>query len=495
MRLLLACVVATLSGFIALSYEILWVRVYTFATESPPEAFGLLLAAYLIGLAVGALAAGQYCRRATSGHLRQLQVAGGVFVLANLLALLVIPGTARLVSTLGLGQNWFGISPHSTLPLFALAAAGLGVGFPLLSHFAIPADQHAGSRLSYLYVGNIIGSTLGSLATGLWLLDVMSLPHLNAALAIAGSLLGLALIFAASTTTRARVLTVTAGVVVTGLISWLSPFLHDSLYERLMYKRDFAPGLRFAKTIEGRSGVVNLTWDGVVYGGGSYDGQTNISPMPQLDQNRVLRAYLVPAFHPHPEEILMIGLGAGSWLQVLANLDEVKHITVVEINPGYVEIQRHIPCLASALSNPKVEIIIDDGRRYLGRTTKKFDLIIQNTIVYWRAHAANLLSREYFALSRKHLKPEGMLYFNSTYSAAAQKTGASTFPYAMRYQNMILGSEHPSASTPRASSASSTPGPSTDIECCPLKRRRRNSISCGNGSGAKSRRGRLANPS
>ena len=55
MRLQVAVLVATLSGTIALSYEILWVRIYGFATEGEPEAFGILLCAYLAALAAGSL--------------------------------------------------------------------------------------------------------------------------------------------------------------------------------------------------------------------------------------------------------------------------------------------------------------------------------------------------------------------------------------------------------------------------------------------------------
>jgi len=62
-KLLIALVVATASGFIALSYEILWIRVYGFATEGAPESFGFLLSAYLTGLALGALFARGYCQR------------------------------------------------------------------------------------------------------------------------------------------------------------------------------------------------------------------------------------------------------------------------------------------------------------------------------------------------------------------------------------------------------------------------------------------------
>ena len=50
-----AALLAGLSGFVALSHEILWFRVYAFLTWSRASTFGLLLGAYLAGLAGGAL--------------------------------------------------------------------------------------------------------------------------------------------------------------------------------------------------------------------------------------------------------------------------------------------------------------------------------------------------------------------------------------------------------------------------------------------------------
>ena len=226
-------------------------------------------------------------------------------------------------------------------------------------------------------------------------------------------------------------------------IFWSSPTLYDSLYEKLLYRGSYDAGRRFAHTVENRSGVVNMTESGTVYGGGSYDGQMNISPLPREDENRVIRAYTVPAFHPAPREILMIGLGSGSWLEVLSNLDDVDSITVIEINEGYVEMMRRTPLVAPAVTHPKVQIIIDDGRRYLNRTAQTFDVIIQNTIVYWRAHASTLLSQEYLELSRTRLKPGGVIYLNSTQSTAAQKTVATVFPHAVRFQNMMIGGVDP----------------------------------------------------
>ncbi len=116
---------------------------------------------------------------------------------------------------------------------------------------------------------------------------------------------------------------------------------------------------------------------------------------------------------------------------------------MIEINPGYVHMMREQPVVASAVEHPKVEIIIDDGRRYLNREDRSFDVIIQNTIVYWRSHATQLLSREYLELSRRHLKPGGVLYYNTTSNRAAQKTGAAVFPHVWRFQNMLIGNDSP----------------------------------------------------
>ena len=435
MKLRIAIVVATVSGFIALSYEIIWIRVFTFSTEGTPESFGFLLSAYLTGLALGALFARAYCEPTDEQkRFDQLFFVGVFFLIANVTAFVIVPFAAQLVSA-------FERDPERMLPFFALAAAGLGTGFPLLSHYAIPPDKNAGARLSYLYVGNILGSTLGSLATGLWLLDVLTLRELTLGLVLAGGAVSTLLMATATATTLTRAAIGGGYALLAVMVIWSSPTLYEGLYEKLLYQDDYFTGRRFLHTIENRSGVVNMSESGTVYGGGSYDGQMNVSPLPDLDDNRVIRAYTIPAFHPAPREILMIG--SGSWLEVLSNLDEVESITVVEINAGYVEIMRRTPLVASAVNHPKVQINIDDGRRYLNRTTRKFDLIIQNTIVYWRAHASTLLSQEYLELSGQHLKPGGVIYLNSTQSTAAQKTVATVFSNAVRFQNMMIAGFDP----------------------------------------------------
>src|SRR6202030_4751858 len=88
-----------------------------------------------------------------------------------------------------------------------------------------------------------------------------------------------------------------------------------------------------------------------------------------------------------------IGLSSGSWAQVLANHPGLQSLEIVEINPGYLQLIVQYPMVASILRNPKVNINIDDGRRWLlAHPDARYDAIVVNITFYWRAHVSNLLS-------------------------------------------------------------------------------------------------------
>ena len=202
------------------------------------------------------------------------------------------------------------------------------------------------------------------------------------------------------------------------------------------------PGTGIVTLVENRSGVITVDQDATIFGNGVFDGWVTTSI--QEEPVTVVRPFSISYIHPNPKEILSIGMSGGAWTQILANHPQVEKVVVIEINPGYLEIVRKYPSVSPILTNPKVEIIIDDGRRWITNNRgRKFDMIVMDTIHHWCGHATNLLSTDFFDIARQALKPGGILYFNSTYSRASQHTGAVHFPYAFRFGPFVAVSDSP----------------------------------------------------
>lgn len=433
MKLRLALVVAALSGFIALSYEILWYRVLSVMTEGTAATFGILLAAYLFGLAIGSRVSAVFCR-GDGGDPRVLRVLALFVAIANVVAASVVPvfGWSAKFTDFRIG-----------VAVVALGAAFLGAVLPLVSHFGIEPDERAGSRLSYVYLANILGSAAGSLLTGFVLMDRLPIASIARLLVLSGFALAAALVVTSGA--RARTLAASGAALAACAIAALvvTPRLYDRLYERLVYKHEYDGSQRFAQVIENKSGVIMVATDGTVYGGGAYDGVLNIR-LQDNDRNGIVRAYIVGALHPAPREVLMVGLSGGAWAQVVAHLPGVERMTIIEINPGYVDVVRASPIVASILDDPKIHLVFDDGRRWLQRNPdRRFDFIVMNTTMHWRAHATNILSTEFLEIARRHLLPGGILYFNSTNSYDVQLTAAKTFPHFKRVANFVAVSDAP----------------------------------------------------
>ncbi len=427
-----AVITAGIAGFVSLGYEIVWYRLFSFTTAGLAKSFAFLLGAYLFGIATGSQVSNRICKKFVDPQ-KFTRFLVGTVLGANLLGFLVGPILFSLV--VRVSYLW-------TLVPIALAAACLGAVFPLLCHISISPDERAGARMSYLYLSNIIGSAAGSYLTGFVLMDIFPLRYVSVLLTLIGLGLGIVLLLKAKLERRIFVVAALAVLVAALLVAQASAPLFRGMYEKLLFKKDYIPGMQFAAVVENRSGVVAVTPNGTVFGGGIYDGRFNVSLV--NDTNGIERPFALSYFHPNPKEVLMIGLSSGSWAQVIANHPQVEHLTIVEINPGYLRLIRRHPDVASLLQNPKVHIDIDDGRRWLIRNPgRKFDAIVMNTSYHWRSNASNILSAEFLRLIRKHLNPGGVHFYNTTDSKEVLLTGATVFPFGMRLANFMIVSDSP----------------------------------------------------
>src|SRR5262249_26509720 len=159
-------------------------------------------------------------------------------------------------------------------------------------------------------------------------------------IALAASLAGLTASSAAS-----RWGSAVGGLAAALLLIAVSAPAFDGTYEALTYKSGLAPGEGVTHTVETKRGIANGTRKGEVFGGGIYDGIIATDLLD--DENLLIRPISLSLFHRDPERVLLVGLGTGAWAQILVNNPAVKHLTAIEINPGYLDIIRRYPAVAS----------------------------------------------------------------------------------------------------------------------------------------------------
>ena len=82
--------------------------------------------------------------------------------------------------------------------------------------------------------------------------------------------------------------------------------------------------------------------------------------------------------HPNPKRALVIGGGDGGTARELLRHDSLEEVVMVEIDDKVIEASKmHLPTIASALEHPKLNLIVEDGIKYVNDAAdESFDLVI-----------------------------------------------------------------------------------------------------------------------
>lgn len=121
--------------------------------------------------------------------------------------------------------------------------------------------------------------------------------------------------------------------------------------------------------------------------------------------------------HPSPKKVLVIGGGdCGVIRELIKHVEDetVEEITMVEIDDEVIQLSaKYLPQMAKYHNHPKLNLIIDDGFKFLKTTTKKFEVIITDSSDP-DGPATEFFQVNYFKLLLNCLESNGIVIMQSS---------------------------------------------------------------------------------
>jgi spermidine synthase len=395
-----------LSGAVSFAYEVLWTRLLGHLLGGSLDAFATMLASFLLGIALGSAVA---ARLATS---RERAALG--FGLAQLGIACIGYAAFALADRLPELSRRLGAGPEDPLASAGVAIATLlpitlciGATFPFAVRLLARSPEQASRATARVYAWNTVGAIAGALGAGFELLPRLGFEG-TVTVCVAASLVLAAVTALASRPRRGLVAAVAAAAgVVLAVLPARAPWA-------LLKSSPFStspPRAPVFHSAVGRSCTVLLLDQGDLlrlYSNGLPEAvieRIGFQPLPEIAR---LMGMLPVFLRPEARELLLIGLGGGTVLELIPS--SIRSIDVIELEPEVLRANQKVAALRAhdPLADPRVRVHIGDARGVLQLTDKRYDAIVSQPSHPWTAGASHLYTREFFAIVRSHLKPDGV---------------------------------------------------------------------------------------
>lgn len=393
-------VLAAVTGFGTLGLQVLYNRLFALILHNSTYSFGTIVVAFLLALALAALAVS---RVRDPARLIGPALLWGASAIPAGVALLVV---VTRMNYLDAGAGFLGYMALALgLVLMTIVPPVFLLGLVLPALWSTVRDQpgHVVGRLTAV---NTISATLGVLTTVLLIMPLAgtwpSFALFTALFLIAGWLHA-----GRHAPPRARLAYGAATLAALGLALFVgqipSQFVDRARRAGIeyLYQRD---------TPYGQVDVVQDTASGNLvlrqnryYRLGATEDQAAAFELRQ--------GALPLLLHPAPRQVCYLGLATGITASAALHDPAVEHLTVVELIPEVVVAARLFEDYTGALlDSPRSRIVVNDARHFLYAAPERFDLIVSDLFVPWHSQTGYLYTAEHYRLSAARLADGGVFF-------------------------------------------------------------------------------------
>jgi spermidine synthase len=452
---------AALVGFSFLGMEIVWYRMLGPMLGGSSFTFGLILAVALAGIGLGGYV---YSRRRQELPATLAMLATTVALEAAFAALplalgddvALLAGMLRPLANIGFGALVLGWTAVAAIVVFPTALVS-GYQFPVLVALLGRGRQNVAAQIGMTYAFNTAGSIVGALAVGFLLLPAIGLVATFRVLIAALLVLAFGIVvlelwrhrrFGPKRTLAAALTLLVALVWVRApgptAVSRHAPIGAGRVFLGKVDKNDLRQWMTVVRAgllweqdgVESSVGVMNALGIAFLVNGKS-DGAVITDRGTQG-----LLGVLPSLLHPAPKRAFVLGLGTGMSAGWLSSVPGMERVDVAELEPAVLGVARECKLAnQDVLTRPNVHVFVGDGREFLLKNERKYDLIVSEPSNPYRAGTASLFTTEFYQVVKNHMAQGGLFgQWVQGYEIDAQTlrivlaTLTSVFPHVEAWQ-------------------------------------------------------------
>jgi spermidine synthase len=404
----LVLIVYALSGFIALSYEVLWTRIFQIQVGTSIYAFSIMLSFFLVGIAIGSFYGTKLLSK-TNNALFLFGVCQLFISIYSIVGIYIFILFDPMTYEISLSLSNALLMPF--LIIFPITFV-FGLMFPAVSKVFINSEQEVGSDVGRLYSANTIGCILGSLVCGFVMIQTFGTHTSIIVLSGLNFFIGVAVICKPiRRIVNAKIAFLLSGVLILIIVlgSYMpDPFLNAARRSISKKYKQLSSSVEIFFHKEAVAATTTaLGIDDIVYSKRLLVNGISVTA-PCVETK--LMAHIPIALHPNPTKFLIVCFGMGTTLRS-AWVHKALQCDVVDIVPEVFETFKlfHSDGL-KILRDPRVHHYIDDGRNFLLMRPQKYDIITMDpSPPIWSAGTVNLYTLEFFNLCKRRLNQDGIM--------------------------------------------------------------------------------------